>query len=178
MGMRNGVSKIAEKRDDSTFRSLFLTFGPKLRAMLMRQGADRATAEDIVQDTMLTVWSKSHLFTRDRGALSTWIFTIARNLRTDRIRRQIVWEKYCGDLGELHAEEKLADEQVSHEQERLYLTQAIAALPAEQGQIIELSYIHGLSQSEIAERLHVPLGTVKSRMRLAFEKLRCSVESE
>jgi RNA polymerase sigma-70 factor (ECF subfamily) len=99
-------------------------------------------------------------------------------LRTDRIRRQIVWEKYCGDLGELHAEEKLADEQVSHEQERLYLTQAIAALPAEQGQIIELSYIHGLSQSEIAERLHVPLGTVKSRMRLAFEKLRCSVESE
>jgi RNA polymerase sigma-70 factor (ECF subfamily) len=176
--MRNGVSKIAEIRDDNTFRWLFLTFGPKVRAMLMRQGTDRATAEDIVQDTMLAVWSKFHMFTRDRGALSTWIFTIARNLRTDRIRRQIVWEKYCGDLGALQTEETLADEQVSHEQERLHLTQAIAALPPEQAQVIELSYIHGLSQNEIAERLNVPLGTVKSRMRLAFEKLRCSVESE
>ena len=137
--------------------------------MLMRQGADRATADDIVQDTMLAVWSKSRLFTCDRGALSTWIFTIARNLRTDRIRRQVVW---------FQAEEELAGEQVSHERERFHLTQAVAALPAEQAQIIELSYIHGLSQNEIAERLNVPLGTVKSRMRLAFETLRCLVESE
>lgn len=174
--MSDGFKKIVEDRDANAFRALFLTFGPKVRAMLLRQGADTETADDIVQDTMLAVWSKCHLFAPDRGTLSSWIYAIARNLRIDRIRRQIVWEQFRGEL------ECLQDAQTTGNLElrgadRAHVTQALGALPAEQSEVIRLAFMEGLSQSEIADRLHVPLGTVKSRTRLAFGKLRCSVES-
>jgi RNA polymerase sigma-70 factor (ECF subfamily) len=174
-GMSDGLKKIVEDRDANAFRTLFLTFGPKVRAMLLRQGADCETAEDIVQDTMLTVWSKCHLFTPDRGALSSWIYAIARNLRIDRIRRQIVWEQFRGELKNLQDTQPAGDPEL-REPDRVHVVQALGALPAEQLEVIHLSFMEGLSQSEIADRLHVPLGTVKSRMRLAFGKLRCTVE--
>lgn len=173
--MSDGLKNDIESRDANAFRSLFLTFGPKVRAMLIRQGADSATAEDIVQDTMLTVWSKSHLFAPEKGTVSAWIYTIARNLRVDRIRRQIVWDQCRSELENLNGIESAADESMSHQPDRMHLANALSALPAEQYEVIQLSFVEGLSQSEIADRLDVPLGTVKSRMRLAFEKLRCSV---
>lgn len=173
--MSDGLKKIVEDRDANAFRALFLTFGPKVRAMLMRQGADCETADDIVQDTMLTVWAKCHLFTPDRGTLSSWIYAIARNLRIDRIRRQIVWEQFRGELENLQDAQPTGNPEVT-EADRVHASQALGALPAEQLEVIQLSLIEGLTQSEIAKRLHVPLGTVKSRMRLAFGKLRCTVE--
>jgi len=175
--MRNGLRKYGDERVVNDFRSLFLTFGPKVRAMLLRQGADLATADDIVQETMLIVWSKSHLYARDKGALSTWIYAIARNLRIDRVRRQIVWENLCGEMEQLRDAAIDENEVETREQERMQVSQALAELPDEQSEVVRLSFIEGLSQNEIAERLNLPLGTVKSRMRLAFEKLRGSVES-
>ncbi len=174
--MSDGLKKIVEDRDATAFQSLFLTFGPKVRAMLMRQGADSATADDIVQETMLAVWSKSHLFAPDRGTISAWIYAIARNLRLDRVRRQIVWEQCRGELENLNGIEDEADNSLAREADRMHLANALGALPPEQYQVIQLSFMEGLSQTEIADRLHVPLGTVKSRMRLAYDKLRCSVE--
>jgi RNA polymerase sigma-70 factor (ECF subfamily) len=175
--MREQLDKVTRERDAGAFKSLFSTFGPKVRAMLIKQGADSATAEDIVQDTMLTVWTKSHLFTEDRGALSSWIYTIARNLRIDRIRRQVVWDQLRHDLAAFQNAHAAADAFLCPEHERLQIANALSGLPAEQQQVVRMSFIDGLSQSEIAEQLRLPLGTVKSRMRLAFDKLRGAVES-
>lgn len=144
--------------------------------MLMRQGADSETAEEIAQETMFAIWRKSHLFAEERGSLATWIYTIARNLRTDRVRRQVVWQNFCDEFEVLQPSEAPPDESLAREQERLKIGQALAGLPAEQLQIIQLSFMDGLTQSEIAERLNLPLGTVKSRMRLAYGRLRDSVE--
>jgi RNA polymerase sigma-70 factor, ECF subfamily len=172
----DSVKKIAEQRDAGAFRSLFLTFGPKIRTMLMRQGADSETADEIVQDTMLAVWHKSHLFSDYKGSVSTWIYAIARNLRIDRIRKQTLWRHLCADLETLQNVVPGYDESHARQQERIGVDQALAGLPAEQLQIIHLSFMEGLSQSEIAKKLDLPIGTVKSRMRLAFDKLRNSVE--
>jgi RNA polymerase sigma-70 factor (ECF subfamily) len=174
--MSDQLKKIALERDTNAFRHLFLTFGPKVRAMVMRQGADRETAEEIVQDTMLAVWRKSHLFAEHKGSISTWIFTIARNLRIDRVRRQVVWQGFCENFETAASADEPADEHLAREQEREQVGSALAELPAEQLQIIKLSFEDGLTQSEIAGKLKLPLGTVKSRMRLAYDKLRGSVE--
>jgi RNA polymerase sigma-70 factor (ECF subfamily) len=171
--MGDQVKKIADERDAGAFRCLFLTFWPKIRAMLMRQGADRETAEEIAQETMLAVWRKSHQFSSERGSVSTWIYTIARNLRIDRVRQQVVWQRYCEEAETGERLEPVDDASCFWEY-RGDVESALAGLPAEQLQVIQLSFIDGLSQSEIAARLDLPLGTVKSRMRLAFQKLRCT----
>lgn len=176
--MHNHLKKIAEERDEGAFRSLFLTFGPKVRAMLMRQGADCETAEDIVQDTMLAVWCKSHLFTCKKGALSTWIYTIARNLRIDRLRRQVVWDDYRQEQEKLQSVQEQAEGSLIREEDRLVVEKALTCLPEEQLEVIRLSFVDGLSQNEIAKRLGVPLGTVKSRMRLAYGKLRSCAQGD
>jgi RNA polymerase sigma-70 factor (ECF subfamily) len=176
--MGDELEKITDERDASAFRSLFLVFCPKLRAMLMRQGADRETAEDIAQETMFTVWRKSHQFSNNRGSIAAWIYTIARNLRVDWVRKQAVWQRYHEEFETMERLHTSVDEVRSWEQEEREIEAALDRLPAEQLQIIQLTFVDGLSQREIATRLDLPLGTVKSRMRLAFEKLRCSGERE
>ncbi len=174
--MSDQLKKIALERDANAFRQLFLTFGPKVRAMMLRQGADRETAEEIVQETMLAVWDKSHLFAEHKGSISAWIFTIARNLRIDRVRRQIVWQGFCENFETLPSGDEPADESLAREQELQQVGSALAGLPAEQLAIIKLCFEDGLTQSEIAGKLNLPLGTVKSRMRLAYDKLRGYIE--
>lgn len=138
--------------------------------MLLRQGTDPETAEEIAQETMLAVWAKSHQFSRDRGSLASWIYGIARNLRIDRVRREAVWQRY-------HQSETARPQMVASdlvwEQHRGDVEHALGRLPPEQLEVIQLSLVNGLSQTEIAAQLALPLGTVKSRMRLAFYKLRC-----
>ena len=174
--MSEQLKKIAQDRDVSAFQHLFLTYGPKVRSMLLRQGADRETADEIVQDTMLAVWRKSHLFAENKGSIATWIYTIARNLRIDRVRRQIVWQSFCEKFETQPGGEVPADEHIAREQELEQVGSALAALPPEQFQIMRLCFEDGLTQTEIAGKLNLPLGTVKSRMRLAYEKLRGAVE--
>jgi RNA polymerase sigma-70 factor, ECF subfamily len=174
--MGDQLKKIAEERDAGAFRSLFLTFCPKVRAMLVRQGTDMDMAEEIAQETMLTVWRKSQQYSREMGSVSAWIYTIARNLRIDRVRRQAVWQRCYEELETIERLQVSADEPRPWERERREIEGALGGLPAEQLQVIQLSFVDGLSQHEIAAKLDLPLGTVKSRMRLAFEKLRNSAE--
>jgi RNA polymerase sigma-70 factor (ECF subfamily) len=169
--MGDQIKKVVEK-DGDAFSTLFATFFPKVRAMLIRQGADKETAEEIAQDTMLAVWRKPQQYSSERGSVSAWIYGIARNLRVDRIRKNAVWQRF---YDELEFVERLQSEAVYVQPwmgERDKIEEALRGLPAEQLQVIQLSFIEGLSQSEIAAKLAIPLGTVKSRMRLAFEKLR------
>lgn len=172
--MGDQLKKIADERDVGAFQSLFTTFWPKLRTMLMRQGADRDTAEEIAQETLLAVWTKSYQYSSDRGTQSAWIFGIARNLRIDRVRKQAVWQQGYDDLETIERlQPPVEDPTAEH---RGDMEKALGKLPPEQLEVVLLSYIDGLSQTEIADRLTLPLGTVKSRMRLAFEKLRFAAE--
>jgi len=170
------IDKIAVSRDQNAFRALFLTFGPKVKAMMLRYGADVETAEEIAQETMITVWRKAHLFVESKGSIATWIYTIARNLRIDRIRRQHVWQASDEDYNDVPSGEEPAEERIARAQEQARIAQAVKTLPSEQREVITLAFIDGLSHSQIAQKLALPLGTVKSRMRLAYQKLREEVE--
>lgn len=170
------IYRIAQSRDAQAFDELFAEFAPRLRSYMLRQGADAATAEELAQETMLTVWRKARLYSGEKGSASTWIYTIARNLRIDRIRRETAWQELPDELEEEASDATLPDEAASQAQRQVRVHEALKTLPEEQYEVIALSYLDGLSHSEIAERLQVPLGTVKSRMRLAYQKLRETVE--
>ena len=142
----------------------------------MRRGADAELAEDLAQDTMLALWNKASLYAPERGSVSTWVFTIARNLRIDRLRRQGSYQFVDLDDYEEVCDDPISDEVVMADQERTLVRQAMKGLPDEQMDIIRMAYLQDLSQSEIASRLSIPLGTVKSRMRLAYARLRQKLE--
>ena len=174
--MADLLYRIAEKRDPRAFSELFDIYAPRLKSYMLRQGADGATAEELAQETLLTVWRKAQLYSGEKGSASTWIYTIARNLRIDRIRRETPWQELPEGHNEEASDDPAPDEQVSGRERQARVQDALTTLPKDQYDVVALSYLEGLSHSEIAERLDLPLGTVKSRMRLAYQKLRESVE--
>ena len=170
------LHRIATDRDSEAFQEMFEQFAPRVKAVLIRQGADPSAAEELAQETMLTVWRKASYYVEGRGNAATWIFTIARNLRIDRLRRQKGWAAVDEDLSTHVADDMPADEHVMRTETQELVHAALKELPTEQMDVIRLSYMEGLSQSEIADKLCLPLGTVKSRMRLAYQRLRGSFE--
>ncbi len=171
------LSRIAQDRSDAAFCSLFNEFAPRIKRSMLRQGADLASAEELAQETLLAVWRKARLYCPDKGSPTTWIYAIARNLRIDRLRRETAWQ----DLPDVQAEaipadDALQDDVVAERQRRVRVQEVLTLLPTEQRQVVELAFIDGLSHGEIAERLCAPLGTVKSRMRLAYRKVRAALE--
>lgn len=174
--MADFLQRIAERGDVDAFRKLFQSYAPRVKSYMMRQGADANTAEELAQETMLTVWRKAGLYSGEKGSATTWIFTIARNLRIDRLRKELTWVALPDGHDEEASTDALPDELMSENERRVRVQQALAGLPADQYEVVSLSYIEGLSHSEISERLGLPLGTVKSRMRLAYQKIRELVE--
>lgn len=170
------MARVALGQDRDAFRQLFVTIGPAVKGMLVRQGADRGTAEELVQETFLTVWRKAEQFSAERGSATTWIFTIARNLRIDRLRREVPWQELGEGQNEQASDDPLPDEQLSSQQIQTRMKAVLATLPADQTEVVQLAYLEGLSHGEIAEKLKVPLGTVKSRMRLAYQKIKSSFQ--
>jgi RNA polymerase sigma-70 factor (ECF subfamily) len=171
------LARVAAGRDRQAFAELFLHFGPRIKSFMMRKGADADAAEDLVQETMIAVWNKAALYAADRGSVTTWVFTIARNLRIDRLRREAARHfTDVEDCGEEASDEPGSEELVMRRQGAGRVAAALAALPPEQREIIALSYLEDLPQSAIAARLSTPLGTVKSRMRLAYRRLRALLE--
>lgn len=174
--LRDLMTAVAERRDRAAFARLFRHFGPRLKAFMMKKGADAATAEDLVQETMIAVWSKAPLYARSRGSVSTWVFTIARNRRIDRLRRESNHHYADIDDFDLPSDEPASDKVLIEREAGEHLHAAMEDLPAEQMEVIRLAFIDDLAQSEIASRLRLPLGTVKSRMRLAYGRLRQKLE--
>jgi len=170
------MESVSVSQDREAFKSLFVYFGPRVKAIMMKSGADHATADDLVQDVMMTVWRKCALYKPARGAVSTWIFTIARNARIDRLRRASSRPYDDIDDFELVSDDADAEQEMLAGQRASLVSQAISALPDEQQQIMEMAFISDLPQSEIARKLSLPLGTVKSRMRLAYGKLRINLK--
>ncbi len=170
------MERVARHRDREAFQCLFLHFGPKIKGVMIRSGTDSGTAEDLAQDVMLTIWRKAELYAPERGTVAAWVFTIARNTRIDRLRRQS--SRVYEDIADLNLESPEADgEQETEMRQRDSLVrEAIASLPPDQRRVVELSFIEDMPQAEIATALDLPLGTVKSRMRLAYAKLRERME--
>ncbi len=172
------VAAVAEHRDRDAFARLFDHFAPRLQSYLMRLGSDSGSAEELAQDVMVTLWRKAELFDPAKSSLATWLYRIARNRRIDSLRRDR--HDFTDDMEVFDTVDDVRDADgmidMQHREDRVRL--AIETLPAEQLQLVRLAFFDGLSHSEIAERTKLPLGTVKSRIRLAFTRLRRTLEAD
>ena len=164
------IQRVALNRDSAAFAELFGHFAPRIKAFLMKSGTDEAMAEECAQDVMATVWTKAAQFDPARASVATWVFTIARNRRIDMLRRQKRPEPEDLPWGP-EAEPDQHDALVM-QQETEKLVQALTQLPEKQRALVDMAYFGDMSHSEIADMTGLPLGTIKSRVRLALERLR------
>jgi RNA polymerase sigma factor (sigma-70 family) len=164
------LEAIRDRKDQAAFADLFRHFAPRVKAFLMKSGSTAEFAEECTQDVMATLWRKAHMFDGTKASVSTWIFTIARNRKIDLIRKDrrpepedITW----GPDSSPNAADVMSFQEDSDK-----LTVALAKLPEKQRKLIERAYFGDLSHSEIAAETGLPLGTIKSRIRLALDRLR------
>ncbi len=169
------IGAVAKSADRVAFARLFQHFAPRVKAFMKRSGMSDSVAEELAQETLLMVWRKAALFDPTSAAPSGWIFTIARNLRIDALRRerrsasteaQDIEDEFLWDAG------PSAENAAATNQAHARISAAVATLPEDQLRVIELSFHQDKAHAEIAEALQIPLGTVKSRLRLAMNKLR------
>ena len=170
--MRDLVLAVAARRDRAAFAELFAFFAPRLKAFMIRGGAAPDLAEELAQEAMIQVWRRAESFDPARAAASTWIYTIARNKRIDRLRRErrpeISEEEYVAVLGE----PERGDDAAERSEDETRLARSLETLPDDQGLVVRMAFYEDKSHSDIAAELRLPLGTVKSRIRLALNRLR------
>jgi RNA polymerase sigma factor (sigma-70 family) len=166
------VRAVGERRDRLAFAALFRHFAPRLKAFMRRLGSSDDQAEELVQETMLMVWRRAESFDPTRASVQTWLYQIARNKRIDSFRRSARPDFDPHDPALVPDPEPSPVERLETAQSAEQLRVAIKALPSEQADILHMAYFDHRSQSEIGLALGLPLGTVKSRTRLALERLR------
>ena len=173
------IEAIAARQDRVAFSALFRHFAPRVKAFVMRGGADPEAAQEVAQEALILVWRKAASFDRSRASAATWIFTIARNKRIDLIRRgtkpQIDVEDW---LTSFAPDVTDADKSVSAEQTYTRMKELLADLSGDQLIVIRKAFFEDKTHTVIAQELGLPLGTVKSRIRLALGRLRESMEKE
>lgn len=172
------LERIGKDKDKVAFSELFAHFSPFLKAFLLKSGGlTPENAEELVQETMIKVWRKAPTFSASQASASTWIYTIARNTRIDWLRKQI-----RQNPDELHAED-IYDEReeptpyssLVQIRNKKHITEQLGHLPPEQAEVLKLMYFQGKSGQQVADTLALPLGTVKSRIRLALSKLKLAL---
>jgi len=166
------LTQLSLAPDRAAFAGLYAFYAPRIRTYLRRLGADAAAAEDLTQEAMATVWRKAALYDPARATAGTWIFTIARNLRVDALRRERRPQIDPADPALVPDSPETPEASLSGARMATQLRAAIAALPAEQARLVELSFFQDRAHSAIADELGLPLGTVKSRLRLAIGRVR------
>lgn len=169
---------VAERQDRQAYAELFGYYAPRVKSYLMRLGADNGQAEEIAQDVMVTVWRKAQLFDRNQASVSTWIFRVARNRRIDLFRRAKRPDLDPEETMILPSGVEAPDARVEAMETETRVRAAMKDLPEEQVSLLRLAFYEGLSHREIADKLGVPLGTVKSRIRLAFAKMKAKLGDE
>lgn len=170
--------RVATQQDRTAYAELFSYYAPRVKSYLLRLGADNSLAEEIAQDVMVSVWRKAAQFDRAQASVSTWIFRIARNRRIDVFRRA---RRPALDPEEpmiLPSGVEAPDARIDAMEIETRVRVAMQGLPKEQLLLIRLAFYEGLSHREIAEKLDVPLGTVKSRIRLAFLKMKTRLDDD
>jgi len=169
---------VAENRDKDAFARLFRHFAPRINAYLQKLGLDAAQAEEMAQDVMAVLWHKAGLFDPSKSSLSTWLFRIARNRRIDAIRRD---RSHLIDPDDplLHPEApEQANEQLDAAERDGRVRAVLTVLPPEQRKLIQMAFFLGMTHTQIADAEGLPMGTVKSRIRLAFNRLRKALDEE
>lgn len=171
------LARIAQS-DRAAFAQLFAAYAPKMKGYLMRLGAAPPLAEDLAQDAMISVWRRAASFDPAKAKASTWLFVIARNAWIDRLRRERVEIAYRDAylVADEESDAEAPDAAASRVQTEAQMQAALNTLSEEQRQVVRLSFFEDRPHSEIAERLSLPLGTVKSRLRLALSRLRAHWE--
>jgi len=174
------IRAVADARDRGAFAALFKHLAPRVKAYLIRSGTVDEVAEELAQETMVAVWRKAASFDPSRAQVSTWVFTIARNLRVDALRRQPVGigegpgaaqDDDVDPLALLADDAPQPDEQLDGARREAAVRRALAQLAPEQLQVLWLSFYDEQSHARIASELKLPLGTVKSRIRLAMSRV-------
>lgn len=170
------IAAIARSGDREAFAALFDHFAPRVKGLLMRGGTSAELAEEVAQETLLTVWRKAALFDPAKASASTWIATIARNLRIDIARRET--RSRLSQAYEILDEEapEQPDAMLSGAERDARVRAAMTQLSVDQYRVVELAFLEGFSHQDVAHRLAIPLGTVKSRLRLALSHLRGRLE--
>jgi len=166
------VEAVAATRDRDAFAALFDHFAPRINAFLLRLGTDNGNAEELTQEVMVTLWRKAQLFDRSKSSVATWLFRIARNRRIDLSRRDRSSRLDPEEPTLQPASAAKPDEELDARDREGRVRRALGELPDEQVELVRLAFFSGLSHSEIADATGLPLGTVKSRIRLAFGRLR------
>ena len=175
------VAAIARHGDRTAFAALFRALAPRIKGFLLRAGADAGAAEDLTQETLVQVWRKASAFDASRAAVTTWVFTIARNLWIDQCRRALqpaAAPQRAAWLADLPEAQGTAggDAALLEEQRRERVRSVLSSLPPEQAEAVRLAYFAEATHERIAATLGIPLGTVKSRIRLALAALRQRLE--
>jgi RNA polymerase sigma-70 factor (ECF subfamily) len=169
--------KIRDTRDSKAFSELFGRFAPKIKGYLQRTGLNPEDAENILQDIMIAVWNKARLFDPLRASARTWIYSLARNRLIDikraEQREHLALERYSGETADqmVYEEDLLARAVGQNSVALLHL------IPPEQARVLLMAYVEGKSHREISRELNLPIGTVKSRARLAFQRIRGLLET-
>lgn len=166
------IAAIAKNKDKASFAALFEYFAPRVKSFLMKGGTSAEQADELAQETMLTVWQRAGSFDPRRASASTWIFTIARNKKIDALRKlkRVSFEAEAPEL--IEDETPLPPERMMHAQETETIAGALEKLSPEQADLIRKSFFEDKSHAEIAKETGIALGTIKSRIRLALQRLR------
>jgi RNA polymerase sigma-70 factor (ECF subfamily) len=177
--LKSWMRLLARERDRAAYAQLFAYFAPRLIGFMRRSGLAASDAEEIAQDAMVTVWRKAQLYDPAQASVSTWVFTIARNLRLDMARRATRQRKGVAAMGEPEvAWVESAEAHTLADERAAKVSDALATLSREQAAVLRLSFFSEKPHAEIARELGIPLGTVKSRVRLAMAKIRPLLETE
>jgi RNA polymerase sigma-70 factor (ECF subfamily) len=169
------IVAVGTRQDRSAFAGLFAHFAPRIKAYLMRSGSDSSAADELTQEVMLLVWRKAARYNPAQAGAATWIFTIARNKRIDRFRRERPVDFDPEDPSLRTEPEPLPDQTLEMAEQGRALRTAIESLPETQSALLRLAFYEGKSHSTIAAEINLPLGTVKSRLRLALQSLRTRI---
>jgi len=170
------IRRVAADQDRGAFAELFEHYAPRIKAMMIRRGSSRDRAEDLAQEALIKLWRKAAQFDPERATASAWVYAIARNISVDESRRDGRATAWIEDDGMLEEQDNGEPESRLIVAEReAYVRSSLIALPDEQLRVIRLSFFDGLAHAEIANLLGIPLGTVKSRIRLALQRLRDKV---
>ncbi len=179
--LRNWMVKVANESCQHSFAQLFEYFTQKITRFGFKQTGDENKAKEVLQETMMMVWQKAHLYNQDKGNVSTWVYTIARNICFDMGRKMgrsismVGSDDIFEDFMEYQAGELENPEQ---DLDNNSLLEQLSKLPEQQQQVIKLVYLQDMSQAAVAEHLNLPLGTVKSRVRLGLIKLEQIINKE
>ena len=174
--LSSSIELIGKNQDKSAFSNIFRYFAPRLKSFLVKAGSTDMQAEEVIQEVMIAIWTKSSTYDSSKSSVSTWVYTIARNKRIDKIRKEKRHYLSESDEGLEIPVDSTQEREIFSAQISNSLKKYMSNLPEEQSRLLKLSYFYNKTHADISEELKIPLGTVKSRIRLALTKMRHLVE--